>query len=815
MFKNLLTVAIRSLLKQRFYSILNLTGLALGIGVFLIISLIIAHQLSYDKFHANYDRIYRIDQTFIWGDAYPTFGSTGPGVAASVHANVPGVAHVARVYTIGERVVSAPDRPQVEAFEEQGILGVDSMFLSIFTFPLLHGDDRTALHAPKSAVITSSTAKKYFGQVNAVGKVLKIGNNCTDCLYQVTGVTDDVPTASHFTFDILLSMASFPEVAARSTTWFWSGFVTYALLAEDASEAVAREVLYDMPSQYAGNAYENVTSGGKEWHLYLQPLGNIWLHTVDSPNRLGATGNITYVYILMAIAVMVVLLAVVNYTNMATARSLKRAKEVGIRKVMGALKSQLHFQFLAESFLIVILAAVLGMVLVELSAPLFSDMAGVELSVFYMFESKALLLIVIATVVGTSLLAGMYPAFFMSQFAPIQALRKHGLRTSSGQVFRGGLVVFQFVISISLVVLSMLVYDQLSYLQNKDLGFDKDNLIIVPNTHRLDSTRRASFQQAVANNPVVAAMATSTSVPPNVWDGDSFVTEENATSNIPLSYMHVSKSYLQTIGVELGLGRLFQEVYENNGHNVLLNEAAVVALGWTSDESVLGKKLIYHDKRFSVIGVLKDFHYRTLDGPIEPLAVFQFGAPIYHRDTRYMTVKLTPQANNLSDVQGFLASLESSWDEFAPGLPFSYQFTDQEYFRAFEFEQRIGSIFTIFTALALAIACLGLIGLAAYMAEVRTKEIGIRKVLGATVSEILMLMGRDFAKLVAIAYVLAIPLSWYVGNKWLQNYEYRTVIDWRIFIFAGLGAFLIAIISVSYQSIKSAHANPADVLHDE
>lgn len=815
MIKNIFIIAVRSLVKNRFYTILNLTGLAIGLGIFSMIALIIQDQTSYDQFHEKADRIYRIDQTFIWGDAYPTFGSTGPGVAEAVKTYVPGVEQVVRIYSIGEHFVSLPDQPEMIAFEEGNILAADSTFFQIFSIPLIQGNPENALNEPYAVVITESTAMKYFESSEALGKIIKISDGRSTSLFKVTGVCRDVPVQSHFTFNLLTSMTSYPVVMQRSKTWFWSGFVTYALLNHNANIADVEKILFDMPQFYAGQAYENVTSSGKEWHLYLQPLQKIWLYTVDSPNRLGVTGNILYVYILMAVAFIVLTLAIVNYINMATARSINRAKEVGLRKVMGAYKRQLTLQFLTESFVLVVLATLISFYLINVSIPFFNSFTGVTISVQSIFTSIPLMLIMLGIMLLTALLAGGYPAIFMARFQPIQALRKHLKVDKKGRIMRSGLVVFQFTISISLVILSFVVYQQLTFLQTKDLGFDKNNLIIVPQVQRMDSTRRISFQEAMANHPMVSSVGLSTSVPPEIWDGDSFSTDENPDRYVPISFLHVNRTYLSTLSVELKQGRMFGPSFEGDVQNVVLNENAVIALEWANDETVIGKKLIYGNRRFNVIGVIKDFNYRTLDGPIEPLAVFQYGAPIYHSDAHFLSIRLKTSQNQYDDAKQFISFLSTQWEDFAPGLPFNYQFTDDLYFQAFQFEEKLGRIFATFTILAIIIACIGLLGLAAYMVEIRSKEIGIRKVMGASLQQLLVLIGGSFAKLVMIAFLISLPISWLAADKWLQNYEYRIAISWPVFALAGASALVIALLTVSYQSIKTALTNPVDVLKDE
>jgi putative ABC transport system permease protein len=378
---------------------------------------------------------------------------------------------------------------------------------------------------------------------------------------------------------------------------------------------------------------------------------------------------------------------------------------------------------------------------------------------------------------------------------------------------RNVLVVFQFSISIILIVLSLVVHDQLNYLQNKDLGFDKNNLIVLPQVQRLDSASRANLSASLSAHPSVKSTGISSSVPPSVWDGDSFTSTEEPDRNIPISYMHVSSDYLTTLGVEVIHGRDYRAIDELE--NIILNESAVVAMGWSPDESALGKKIVYQDTRFQIVGILKDFNYRSLDGPIEPLIMFQNGAPVFQNGTANISIRLNKSPNDVATAKDFLAFLETSWNEYAPNVPFDYQFTDQSYFEAFEFEQRLGTMFTLFTVLAMVIACIGLLGLVSYIAEVRTKEIGIRKVLGATIAQILLLMGKDFTILIVISSIIATPIAWWIASEWLQNYQYHTEISAMVFIYAIAGSLIVALLTVSYQSVKSAMANPTDVLHDE
>jgi putative ABC transport system permease protein len=492
---------------------------------------------------------------------------------------------------------------------------------------------------------------------------------------------------------------------------------------------------------------------------------------------------------------------------------MKRNKEVGIRKVLGALNSQLVSQFMTESFVLVLISALIALLAIELAAPTISAFTGFDLSLALFFQNYLHLFYLSALILLVAALAGIYPSVFMTRFGPGSTIRKAAITGQKGKALRNVLVVFQFSISIILVVLSLVVQDQLTYLQTKDLGFDKNNLIVLPQVQRLDSASRASLSASLLANPSVKSTGISSSVPPNVWDGDSFTSTEDADRNVPISYMHVNSDYLTTLGVEIIHGRAYRHIDEIE--NIVLNESAVIAMGWSADQSALGKKIVYQDTRFQIVGILKDFNYRSLDGPIEPLIMFQTGAPVFQNGASNISIRLNKSGNDVATAQEFLTFLETSWNEYAPNIPFDYQFTDQSYFQAFEFEQQLGTIFALFTALALIIACIGLLGLVSYIAEVRTKEIGIRKVLGATVAQILLLMGKDFSILIVISSIIATPIAWWAANQWLQNYEYQTPISSLVFIYAIVGALILALATVSYQAIKSALANPTDILHDE
>ncbi|MEQ8715926.1 MAG: ABC transporter permease [Cyclobacteriaceae bacterium] len=822
MIRNLFLVSIRNLKKQRFYSILNIAGLGTALGVFLLLWLYIEKELSYDTFHKDADRLYRVDQTFIWGDAYERFGSTGPAVAPAIRANVPGIEAVTHVMTPNTSLVSVDKAGQKMSFEEMYLLAADSSFFDIFQFDFLSGNRSSALQLPNSVVISESIANKYFDSTDGLGRVLEITNGEATQTYRVTGVMKDLPSNMHFRAEIITSTNSYENISRMQWSWIWSGFVTYVKLLPDANVQQVEQRLFELPSFEAeaslmrvyGQTFEEYTASGKDWNLFMMPIQDIWLKSAFSPNRLGPVGDIQYVYLFAVVGILILTLACVNYTNMATARYAGRLREVGVRKSLGANKQTLMMQFMIESLILSTMGVLLAIGLAEISLPYFNYTFENDLALSIL-DKPYLIIVLSGMALTTGVLSGIYPSWMISKIGAVKALKGKLETTRSGLQVKNVLVISQFAISIGLVILSILVYRQLNFLQSKSLGFDENNLIVISQTQRLGQ-KQGSFLEELKTIPVVKSASSSDSAPPAVWNSDHFTSHDTEIGETPLSYIVGDEDYLEALGVELVQGRFFGKDYGAEAENVIINEKAAEALGWDTSGDLLNKKVVYtpSETRFNVVGVMKDFHFSSLNSPIEPLVIFTYGARIYTRDVNYISIRLASSVNG-QQLTSLLEEVEEKWKQADTSLPFRYRFTDEAFFADFESEKRLGQLLNFFTILAIMIAGLGLFGLASFTAEKRAKEIGIRKVLGANVSQLVMMLSRDFTKLAFYAMLIAGPLAWFVGNEWLADFEYRTDFSWDIFmIAAGLG-ILTAFLAVLYQSIKSATSNPVNVLKDE
>ncbi len=822
MFRNLFLVSIRNLKKQKFYSILNIAGLGTALGVFLLLWLYVEKELSYDSFYEDVDHLYRVDQTFIWGDAYERFGSTGPAVAPAIRANVPGIETVTHVMTPNTSLVSIEKGGQKVSFEEMHLLAADSNFFDIFSFRFVSGDRVSALGQPNSVVLTEAIATKYFDGEEALGKIIEITNGDVAQSYRVTGVMTDLPSNMHFRAEIITSTNSYENVKRMQWSWIWSGFVTYVKLLPDADVELVRKTLFELPSYEAeaslmrvyGQTFEEYTSSGKDWNLFLLPIQDIWLKSVESPNRLGPVSDIKRVYLFIVVGALILILACVNYTNMATARYAGRLKEVGVRKSIGASKENLMLQFIMESMILSALGVVLAIGLTEIALPYFNYTFENDLALDIV-DKPYLIGLLILMMVSAGLMSGTYPSWIIARVGPVKALKGKLDTTKSGTNLKSVLVFSQFVISTSLIILSLLVYRQLNFLQERSLGFDQDNLIVISQSQRLGQKQETLIDELKAF-PLIADVSRSESTPPFVWNSDHFTSGNTEVGEIPISYIVADENYGNTLGVELVQGRFFGEEFGAEQGNVIINEKTAQALGWDLSEDLIGKKVVYtpSETRFNVVGVMKDFHFASLYSPIEPLMLFTYGARIFNRNVDYISIRLNQDLTG-NQLQQLLSDVENKWKSMEPSIPFRYRFTDEAFFEVFQSEQRLGQLLNFFTILAIMIAGLGLFGLASFAAEKRAKEIGIRKVLGANVVQLVLMLTRDFARLAVYALLVAGPLAHFAGSEWLADFEYRVAIQPDIFLIAGMIGLSLAFFAVLYQSIKAATENPVNVLKDE
>lgn len=806
MIKNYLKITLRNLANQQLYTFLNILGLSIGIASCLLILLYVHHELSYDTFHERAERIYRVGLNGKIADQEVFTTNTTPPLAFTAVEEFPEVENATRLYTHwGDQVV----RYGETVISEEDVLMADSTFFEVFSFPLLAGDAVTALVDPTSVVIPEDVAYKYFGDEPPLGKTLLLGSDKTP--HTVTGVLEKLPDNSHFHFSMLRSMSAVEY--SRSEGWFNNSFQTYLLLYEGASAESLEAKLPGLVEKYVGPevkqflgvSLDEFFGQGNQYGYFLQPLLNIHLYS-DLEDELEPNGDITYIYIFAAIGFFILLLACINFMNLATARSANRAKEVGVRKTLGSLRTHLIRQFISESLLLSFIATLLALVAAWLLLSPFNNLAGKEISSI-LFTKPWFILSLLGLMMLVGLLAGSYPAFYLSSFRPAEVLKgklKSGMKSSG---VRNGLVVFQFFVSITLIICTLLVYQQLEYTRTKNLGFEKENVIIIDGVWRLSEGQQTTLRQELAEQSSVINASISNNVPPGV-NNTTIFRKKADEQDILISTYNVDYEHLPAMQIELLEGRNFSRDFPTDTAAVLLNEAAVREFGFDDplSEEIRyfggGEYGTYLDLK--IVGVFKDFNFETLRNNIRPLALM-----------------LTSRGGKISvrtaagDPSSTLATIENLWEKHAPDQPFQYSFLDEDFDALFRAERRLGQVFLVFTSLAILVACLGLLGLASFMAEQRTKEIGIRKVLGASVASVVMLMSKDFTKLVLVSFVLAIPLAYFIMHSWLKGFAFSISIGPSIFILAGAAALLVAWLTVSWQSIKAASADPVKSLRSE
>ncbi len=818
MFQNLIKVALRNIQRQKFFSILNIVGLSVGICSVILISLYIMDEVNFDKFHAKADRIYRINQTFIWGDDDNLFSSTGPAVANALRAEIPEFEAVTRVHPIGDQRISYEGKVPYNQFYEGDVLAVDGNFLEVFTFPLVKGDILTALKEPYSILLTVEAKEKYFGDSEALGEILWLGEEQDKKPYKVTGLLTDVPENSHIQFSMLVSMNSNPYVAKRDWSWIWTTFVTFGVLNEQTEIASLTDRLEEVPRKHAGSSLkrtENVTfeeweADGREWKLYAQPLLDVHLFSENIYNRLNDTRDFKQIVVFGIIGMMILLMCMVNFINLTTARSFSRAKEIGIRKIVGSPKKLLIYQFLSESIIISLIALIIGLLLLELILPSFNVFSGKAIS-FSPLDNPWLLGVIATSPLLIGLLAGLYPAFFMTSFAPIKALKNKMGSSTGNTTVRNVLVVFQFSISIILISATIIIFNQLEHQKNIDLGFNRENKLIIEGTHRLGQSAE-SFKNTLENMGKIESVAISGSTPPYFYNSDKFNIKGSTKGDFPLNYVVVNEGFVETYDLEMLSGRNFQEGFkeENRG---LVNEAFVKQLGLEVSDEIIGKKLTYYDNEIEIIGLYKDF-YTDYTSKVRPLVLLYEGTQVYTALSRHLSIEMSKDLSS-HEIQDLVVSIENEWNNFSQQAAFKYTFLDQTYEAQFRPTIYFGKLITALSILALIIASLGLIGLMTFSIEKRGKEIGVRKVLGATIANIFSMLSKQFAKLLLIAFIIAIPITWYFMEIWLTGFEQRREITLFDFVLGGSMMLLIALFVTSFQMVRASISTPVKALKDE
>lgn len=808
MLKNYFITAWRNLIKRKAFSFINIAGLSIGISVCFIIMLYVQDELNFDRFNKNADRIVRIvfKADINGGKIYEA--NVMPQVASAMTKDYPEVEDATRLRVAGAPKISYKGRN----FRDDELVFVDPNFFSIFTLPLIEGDVKTALKEPNTLVITKAAAKKYFGNENPIGKTLVFTSNNNEP-FKVTGLIDKVPVNSHFQFDLFGSMTGLNE--AKSDSWMGSNFFTYILLKPGSDYKKLEAKLPGMVEKYMGPqiqqqmgvSLEQFRKKGNGLGFVLQPLTSIHLYS-HSNYELTSPGNVMYVYIFSAIAIFMLLIACINFINLSTASASKRAKEVGVRKVIGSGRLQLVKQFLLESALLTFFALLISYGLIQFLLPVFNDISGKDLS--FEFEIR-----IIAAFIGlgvfVSIVAGMYPAFFLSSFKPASVLKGKFTGGNNSFGLRSSLVVFQFFISVALIVGTIVVWQQMKYIQHKNLGYNKEQLLTISNSWALGKNERI-YKEKMLKDPRIVNATISAYKPAGPSGNNNALAYPSGRDNEMMRTLEyqVDEQYIPTLGMQLAAGRNFSRDLATDSTAMIVNETAAKAFGWGVNDAI-GKTIVRKidkegkgmDFLFHLVGVVKDFNFKSLHEPITPLLM------VLGQDWGLIfKIKTT-------DIPGLLSAMKKEWANFQTDEPFTYAFMDNLYNKTYVAEQKTSAILNIFSALTIFVSCLGLFGLITYTAEQRTKEIGIRKVLGADVSQITGMLSKDFIKLVCIAILIAFPISYWAMNKWLQNFAYRINTSWWMFVASGVIALLIALITVSFQAIKAATANPVNSLRME
>ncbi|WP_154402466.1 ABC transporter permease [Mucilaginibacter endophyticus] len=826
MIRNYFKIAYRSLSRNIGMSIINISSLAIGLACVLLIGLYIGDELGYDRFFKNAERIYRVNIHEKDGNNEFTAAHTPPPVGAALQAGFPEIESYTRIYQPGDQVVHFDRNGRHEALIDKKCLSVDSNFLQFFSYPLLKGNAASCLNGPGAVVLTESGAKRYFGNADPIGKSMVIDGY--DTPFTVTAVLKDLPARSSMQFDMLQCNLGMPAIKRYSWSWVWLQTGTFVKLrpnvpntAADVQKLVSRfpemvRVQAATAFRRIGTPFDEYLKKGNKYEVLLQPLTDMHFYSAQIGNRYFIQGDIKYVYIFSAIALFIILLACFNFMNLATAQSAKRAREVGIRKVLGSERRQLIWQFLSEALVYTLLAGIVAITLVICVLPAFNRLASKSIPLIALFDARVWGGMLLLTLL-TALFAGSYPAFFLTAFKPVAVLKGNtdGKTSKAGFSTRNVLVIFQFAVSAVMIICTIVVYKQLRYNQSKDLGYNKENILVIGDAEWLGN-KEENFRQEILKLPGVGGATMSTNLPASQkYFEDEYKPEMDASNpssaekTLDLSSYMVDEAFVPTFKLRLIAGRNFSKAY-NDSASVILNEAAAKIAGW---KNPIGQHISYHgggDKRFEVIGITQDFNPLSLHDQIMPWALFYTKSGNYLTHSSYIAVKLRP-----GDYAGAINRIRSVWKSFMPEYPFDYHFLDQQYDELYRTDQTMGKVFSVFTVLSVIVACLGLFGLAMYTAERRTKEIGIRKVLGASIANVVMMLSRDFLKLVLLASVIAFPVAWYAMHTWLQDFAYRTSISWWVFVFATGIVTLIALVTISFQALKAATNNPVKSLKSE
>ncbi len=805
MFKSYFRTGWRILTRNKTLSAINIIGLSLGVATCLIIMLFVLDELSFDRYNVKADDIVRVVLKGKVNGEVITEAVTPAPVGPTLENELPEVGKSTRLRTWGSPKITVENR----IFKNTKVAFVDPNFFQVFTLPLLRGNAEKALLEPNTIIITADEARKYFGSEDAINKIVEFEDSGER--YKVTGVIDNVPPNSHFHFDLFASMTSLKD--SRVNDWMSSNYFTYLLLNENTSIAELETKLPPIVARHMGPqmsqigmTFEKFRANGNEIGLFLQPLTDIHLYSNFGQTELEPGGDEKSVYIFAAVAVFMLLIACINFVNLSTAGATKRNKEIGVKKVLGSRRSQLIRQFLIEALISTTASMTLAVLIVIVALPVFNQLSGKVLETGSLLRPNVIAALALLCIAIT-LLAGTYPAFVLSSFKPIAALRNRNVAVNGNRGIRSGLVVFQFIISAGLILAIIVVSQQMAFIQNKKIGYDRNQLIVLRESYLLGTDEHV-FMNQLSTDPRIESITMSAFLPAGPTDNNMtgvYPARQQEAIRRTIIY-NIDSKYIPTMGMELAAGRNFSETRAVDSLNVIINETAAKAFG--SGNNPVGQTLTvnvgsHEKKEFAVIGVVKDFHFRSLREPIAPLVMLNnpYGGLIIRTKT--------------PEVAALLSSMERKWSTFHTGEPFSYALLDELYNETYQADQKMGTILRIFGVLTISVACLGLFGLVTFSTEQRVKEIGIRKVLGANVSQIVTLLSKDLIVLILVSFVVAFPAGHYLMNKWLQDFIYKIDIQWWSYGLAGLATLLVAVCTMSFKTLASAVANPVDSLRSE
>ncbi|MCP9765912.1 ABC transporter permease [Lacihabitans soyangensis] len=804
MIRNYFKIAWRNLVKNIGFSAINILGLALGIACCLFIFLYIGDELSFDSFHEKADRVYRINLDVKFGGTEQSVATTSDPLGPTLKKDYPQVENYVRLYSAGPFLVKKSGT--IDNTREEKVLFADSTVFEVFTFPLEIGNPKLVLSEPNTIVLSRTSATRYFGNQNPIGQILKLDNNKD---FKITGVMKDIPENSHIKAEFFISM--------KSLNYNWNNFLadnfhTYILLHRGVNpnsfdayfDQIVKKYIGPELLKAIGSTLDDFKKSGSYFRYSMIPLTDIHLKSKQTL-ELGVNSDIQYIYIFSIVALVVLLIACINFMNLSTAQSSKRGKEVGIRKVLGSGRIQLMVQFFAECVLLSFFALITALILVIILLPFFNDISNKSLIINNLFSFKFLLFITTLPII-VGLLAGSYPAIFLSSFEPIKVLK--GRLNLKGGSLRNVLVIFQFATSIVLIIGTVIIYRQINFIQQKNLGFNKDQVLIIKDAYALGK-QAIPFKEEVVKLKGVQNGTLSGFLPTPSNRNNTIIFPEgqiDQNKGVNIGSWDIDYDYIETMGISITNGRNFSKEFGTDSSGLILNETAAKLLGFSNPINE-GVNLFMDDKKkiYRIVGVVKDFHFESLRNNIGALCM----------RLKYNNGNISFKLDAKNDIQSTIKQIEGKWAQMAPGQPFNYTFMDESFNNIYKAEQRIGKISLAFAFLTIFVACMGLFGLVTFIAEQRIKEIGIRKVLGASVVAIISLLSQDFVKLVIVSFSIASPIAYYTMNKWLQDFEFRANIEWPIFALAGLGAILICVLTVSYQAIKAALMNPVKSLKTE